>query len=372
MWADNLHYLNDDSEERYCQRCYDRYTVECASCNDRERTDDMSHYGDDYYCEGCFNESYFHCHHCGNADSFEDGVEDEETGRWYCSNCRPGDRSRCTPHGLTFEFPALCTEAKSVKSEDQIEITTGGGEISEVGLTIIRDKIYEVTSNKKLRSHGVYIPELVDGTIDGTWQTKEGNFPKRVAKLLLVERQMKLTDELMAEIGNIAKAYTGKQAVHRVGFTRDLNQPREEFCNDDSCWWTDYWYSRCRLKQMHGMAVRTFDEDGDPISRAWLAPVKIKPMLDRYGDPISGQKVLEPVEALPADGYVLFNAYGMEALPFARLIAQMTGKSYRKIALTIDGAYVNNNHGVLIAEQSDCAQISEWYLPTGGGRCGCR
>src|SRR5467141_2463157 len=65
MWADNLHYLHDDSDERYCDHCYGRYTAECTSCEDRDRIDDLNRYGDDYYCDGCFNESFFKCRNCG-------------------------------------------------------------------------------------------------------------------------------------------------------------------------------------------------------------------------------------------------------------------------------------------------------------------
>jgi hypothetical protein len=256
-----------------------------------------------------------------------------------------------------------------------VEVSVPGGEVSEQGLLAIKERIFQVTS-KGGKYQGVLLQELFDGTIDATWQTKEGNFPKRVAKALYVERQIKLTDMLMTEIGNLAKQYTSIEAVHRIGFTRDLNQGREQFVNGDSCWWTDYWYSRCSHKQMGGIGVRTFNAYDEPQTRAWLLPMEMV-KTDRYGDPNPrGTRTawLRHLE-IPAPAYVLFNAYEMEALPYGRLIAQMTGKSYRKIRFVMDRAYVNTNNdgnstGILIAEQSVCSETTEVYInpPT----CGCR
>lgn len=328
------------------------------------------------YCVSCFEINFFTCRHCGRIR--ERGLENRDQPG-YCTGCRIPERSRCEPKFLDFEFPALCTEQKVVKAEDIVNITLGGGDISESGMRAIHDLVFTRTRGND--DYGVRVRELLDENWDRTWVNKEGALPKRIAKILLVQRHMKLTDELMSEIGNIAKTYTTKPGVHRVGFTKNINRPREEFINDRSCWWTDYWRSRCSFKSLGGIGVRTFDDLDRPTGRAWMLPMKFARTDNGYG------LARVAPEAIPAEGYLIFNAYSLDGshdlMRFGRMIAQMTGKSYRKVPVhnTIgqERLYINasgdgRTSAVLIGEQSLLDQQNRpVYLglsPT--QHCGCR
>jgi len=228
---------------------------------------------------------------------------------------------------------------------------------------------------------GVQLADLINPEygFDSRYQTKEGNFPKRVAKLLINLHNLKLTESLMSEIGNIAQRYTSKPGTYRLSITRNLNLPRTEFVNGDSCWWSSYWWSRCNLKSLGGFGLRTWEMgrygEEKPVGRAWMVPLGLT------------RGVLVPApEALPAEAYVVFNGYGphntrLDSLEFARMVALLTGKSYRKIDFMVNHhlMYINGTNvgsdsvgkGVLVAEQSICDATSSLTIRAIPNRCTC-
>lgn len=340
--------------DEVCRSCIRRYYVECIGCQELNHRNDMTDIQGDHVCESCLSNGSIEaatCEGCGTYFYTDNMLYVEDRG-YYCSDHQPREASVCKPTHLAFEFPALCTPQKSIKNDEIVTVTVAHGEVSNVGMGEIRNLIYKRTGGTNRNYDGLNLHELAnEETFDRTWQTKEGNFPKRLAKHMLTERSMKLTEELMAEVGNIAKAYTSQTGKTHISLTRNLNLPASQFCNDGSCWWTDYATSRCEAKAYHafgvrGWAVEDDDQLDQPISRAWLIPLSVT-ATNRFG----------PTHVLPADAYVLFNAYGMEVLPFARIVAGMTGKSYKKIAFRGDHMYVNGEVGVLIAEQSVCDAV---------------
>lgn len=346
-----------------CDDCLGRYYNECANCRHFYRRSqstrpEQGHWRDIFgfgkVCGPCFNlkhneHAIFECRSCMRW--YANDHVGQRIG--YCQECAPPDRSKCQSRGaLAFEFPALNIEAKVVASEAIVAVSTGGGDISTQGMRAIKESIYNRTGGK-LGSHGVYLLELdPGGGFDPSWQNKEGNFPKRLAKLLLQTRAMKLNEEFMVEIGNLAKAHTTNPATHHIAFTRDINRPANEFINNGSCWWGGSWHSRCDFKWHGGIAVRTFSDPAKgnpkPLTRAWMLPMKLSGT--------ANIPKLGPDIELPADAYFLFNPYGMDLIPYARLIAAMTGKSYKKV-MAKGTLYINNNMGALIAEQSICDKI---------------
>ena len=373
-WVYSSKFVQVEGRGPVCDNCFRDYFVSCASCGkvvDQGYTYNIIDYG--RICRTCREDGVVdlaECHRCGQTFLQENMWFDEPHDRFYCSKHSP--ISDCKPKHLEFAFPALNVRQKEIRNDEIIPITVGHGEVSDDGMREIVNYVYNKTQGK-FGYRGVQIHEIQDDSIfTRDWQNKEGNFPKRLAKHLLVEHNMKLSDELMAEIGNIAKKHAGAPGTHYIAITRNLNLSPEEFVNEGSCWWTSESHSRCELKAWYGLGVRTFSspeypESGHPVSRAWIVPLAFK----RRGNEILGY---DRTEALPADGYVLFNAYGIEQLPYARMIAAMTGKSYRKINFNLGDAYINAG-GVLIAEQSDCELIgnTSGYIELSNKRkCGCR
>lgn len=352
-----LESIGQNGEDEVCRTCYQDNFTECATCNSRFLYDDMHSVQGDHICESCMDSGDVEastCEACGYYFYQDNMVYVEDRGGYYCQDHKPREASVCKPTHLAFEFPALCTPQKSVKNDEVVTVTVAHGEVSSVGMAEIRNLVYRKTGGPN-NYDGLNLHELAtEESFDRTWQTREGNFPKRLAKHMLTERSMKLTEELMAEIGNIAKAYTSKTGKSHISLTRNLNLPASQFCNDGSCWWTDYATSRCEAKAYHTFGVRGWatehGDDGEPTDRAWLIPLAV--------DHTSVRPRFEGTHVLPADAYVLFNSYGMEVLPFSRIVAGMTGKSYKKITFRVDNMYVNGELGVLIAEQSVCDAIN--------------
>lgn len=418
--------VDEEGEQvKICSVCATERYFHCGFCGLFKHRDHVSPLVQNRMCDTCWAAQRDHwlicggCHREYNLEGRSDGryqhygaywirtegTRMEETepstpeARFYCSTCRAPERSKCKPRQPEFDFPALCLGPhESFHAEEIKEVVTGGGDVTATGVTQIRKMINLKTAHG---STGIDLYEIDTDDFDRRWQTHEGNFPKRLAKLLLTERHLKLTEDLMAEIGNIAKQYTSKPGAHRVSLTRNINLPKAEFVNDNSCWWSDYWYSRCTLKSMGGFGIRLWAQQQKlayhpntgnvideglkdvAVGRAWMIPLALT--LRGTADNSRFGKWM-PDAPLPAEAYVVFNGYDgrrsqdrAELLDFARIIAQMTGKSYRKIDFYAPSMYINGTRigedgtpkGVLIAEQSVCAENAKVEILTVPNQCSC-
>ena len=399
---------------KVCSRCVANYYVHCTHCGylreaafDGERfMTNIRNYGT--ICRDCLRrspESFAQCVSCHayHAPSNQtihryDRISerpvryahnDDNGAYWVCHNCWTPESSRCKPRHLEFNFPALNLGPDSTIAQDEIvEIAHGGGDIASTALQEIHNLIFNKTRGNG--DYGIQLRELIQPAFnfDSRWMTKDGNFPKRVAKLLITQHNLKLTEELMSEIGNIAQRYTSKPGSYRLSITRDLNKPKHEFVHGDSCWWSSYWWSRCNLKSLGGFGLRTWETDANgnekPNGRAWMMPLKVN---TPGGTNARNYGILQAApEMLPADAYIIFNGYGprntrLDSLEFGRMVASMTGKSYRKIDFSISHhlMYVNGTNigadstgkGILVAEQSICDQIGAFALNRIPDRCSC-
>lgn len=370
IFPEREHIVNDGTEV-VCASCF-QYYFECDSCQTmvhRNAGVTVHEYG--RVCRSCIDDDRLGasaCDRCGEWYMRDNLIWDDNAEVYYCHEHAPA--SQCEPQYVTFEFPALNSPQKSITNDEILAITVGQGEVSSQGMMEIRQYIQRKTAHKTTRAHGIDVPELTDGDqFDNVWQNKEGNVTKRIAKHLLVERSFKLSEEVMSEIGNLAKQHAGAPGTHYISITRDLNQSAEMFVHDGSCWWGSESHSRCELKAWYGFGVRTWstpDQYGHPVSRAWLMPLNVSE------SGIAGAKPrFTDTHVLPADAYVLFNAYGaIEQMPYARIIASMVGKSYRRVCFEAGDMYINAN-GILIAEQSICDATDRVRLDARRG-CHCR
>lgn len=352
FFSEHGNWVNDG--DMVCARCFEANYRQCSACEKYKSHDEMTsirEYG--MACQSCISDGKVEigiCARCEETFLSEALYFNEATDMSYCQAHMP--MSQCEPSHPTFEFPALCIPQKSIQQDEIVTITVPHGDVTRVGLNEIRLYIARLTAPKSSRGgYGLDVVEIDDpDRFDPAWQTREGNFPKRLAKHLLVERSLKLSESVMAEVGNLAKAHANMgPTTHCLSITRDINRESEFYANDGSCWWGSESHSRCELKAHHGFAVRTWESltptrYDTPTSRAWMIPLKTEAGGDRFA--------FESTPVLPADAYVLFNAYNIEQLPYARMIAGMVGKSYRRIGF--DAPMYLNSGGVLIAEQSVC------------------
>ena len=339
---DAWHECNDSPSrfQEVCESVNGNHRIEwCDDCD--EPTWARAFYGGTgdgtRVCGVCFNEHY---HYCDECEAYYDEPHSHQSG------------SLCEVPEPEFEFPLA--DGKSVECDVLLDVETPAGLISESGIQAVADYLYGELSWYGIFAH-VRHPDF-----SHDWTNKQGNFPKRVAKLAL-QHGYKLSPPVMAHVGNIARAHTSSGTTHRVEFTRDLNADAENFAYEGSCWWGSEYHSRCALKQMGGFGIRTFDTPGRVSGRAWLLPLK------NNGESV---RLVDDGDPMDADAFVIFNAYEHEGYEFARIVAQLTGMSYRRIQFQCNPMYVNNAAGYLVAPAQVCQRIMHLGFDI-VLRCGC-
>jgi hypothetical protein len=127
-----------------------------------------------------------------------------------------------------------------------------------------------------------------------------GALPKRIGKLVYQCRGVKLSPQQLSELGNIGAEHSGRHCkywfdvVDRIDWGRtDFGQP------SDCCFWGCHASAKDMILSNGGGAIRFFHGKGYRVAhgfaRAWLAPWK--------------------------DCWIVFNGYGLETLPIARILA---------------------------------------------------
>lgn len=311
-----------------------------------------------YWCDDC-GEPVFRKGWHGSTHEDTDVCQSCLDNYYWCDDCggyyseSHDHTSQCDAPHPRFRFPLA--DGRTVGSDDLFDVATPSGVISDTGIEAVAEFVYG-----KLSSYNLYKKIKLD--MDREWTNRSGNFTKRLAKLAL-QQGYKLEPPVLAEVGNIARSHSGGSS-YRVAFTRDLNAPAEDFAHPNSCWWTSESESRCALKQEGGLGLRTFDADGNVHARAWVLPLARQ--RDAYG--VNGFELTD--DPVGADAFVLFNTYHIDGYEAARMLAQITGLSYRKISFACDPMYVNAG-GFLIAPVQDCERTSDLHFEI-SLECGCK
>jgi len=332
VWQDDATWVR--SGKTVCEDCRCEYDM-CVSCEEyfwscNTRWDDNGN----AYCSPCFDETHIYCGHCEeyyHVDSDHDFEHEEE-------NCD------CEAPHLRFTFPA--NGHGTIAQDERLTVELPAGTIDSVGMGKIADLLR--VSFYNINSDGRYYVGPVLEEVGDTWQTKRGNFTRRLSSAFHKAGGFKLPDHVISEVGNLARAHSSTGASWAIEVTRDLNLSAEDFYHGSSCWWQSYAYSRCALKSWGGIGLRTFDTHGNVTGRAWVQPVKV-----------NDGHVCATHDATGADGYIVYNGYGaLDGYVASRIIAHLTSKTYRKIGFNVDRQYVNGNTGFLVADEATCAAIN--------------
>lgn len=237
-------------------------------------------------------------------------------------------------------------------SGTRVGITMPEGMISAEGIRGIRDCLWNaaplgVDEGDRLRFLAMH---LVD-ELGYEWQTRKGNYTKRLSSYAYRAGRLKLTPEILSQVGCIARDHS-KPADFTVEVTRDLNRPASAFCNRGSCWWGCESESLCALKTNGGFALRSFGFTGLVSGRVWVMPLR----LDGDGD------LVPTFDTVTPDAFAVFNGYGdLGGYTGARVMASMAGWTYKKIGFTCAPMYVNAG-GYLIAPEETVQKISALEL----------
>ncbi len=356
LWSTCRHTWSAQTFLATIERVTHDSAVLCIHCSAALWTEDAHQTADgDDVCDACCDDLYSTCYHCEQLHRHVDWVNDEPVcssclDRYYewCESCGThvdeGHVHDCcceAPH-LRFTFPA--NGDGSIANDSRLTVTLPAGVIDDRGLTALVELLHGVT--------GSYHSARCVYDLDHQWVTREGNFTRRLSRLLFKVHGIKLPAGVLSEVGNVARMHSSETSAWHIEFTRDLNHDAAAFYHAESCWWTDHADSRCALKACGGLGLRSYVAHGraadSPNGRAWILPL---------------DGTLRPTHATRSHAYVVFNEYGaLEGYVAARLVAHLTSKTYRKIRFVADPMYVNGDSGLLIAEQTVCDATEEISL----------
>lgn len=353
MHADDIAVVLHDS--CYCQRCADRHLTSCESCGDYVDQNEAYHlsgYGD--YCEGCYSDVSRYCEECGEDYHYSDSDEHEH-------GCH------CEAPNRRFTFPN--NGAGTVRDSTLFTVTLPSGIVSDEGIAAIAAAIdHEVNAPYREARETYYlsactsddyaamqsVPHIpVSATLESVgpeWQSRRGNMTRRISSAFYKDHGLRLSQALISKVGNLARQHSASTAAYNLKVTRDLNGPASDYYHEDSCWFQSYYRSRCALKQWGGIGLLSYNANGTVTGRVWVQP------LTAYLTPTH--------DATGAAAYIVYNGYGdLEGYAPARILAHLTGMTYRKVRFTAAPQYVNSDSGFLVApadvlDSTDALHIS--------------
>lgn len=359
--------ISSVGDSTWCDSCTRRHAKTCDHCDETFPSDWLaSVHGWGWACESCCDRRNFvQCGACAEWWRTDDEDIDwyEHIEEYRCAGCAPEVvASRCEPKHPDFDFRVNCMPEGKLHSDDIIDFEMPSGVIGPEGLRAIAKLLWDARYNDGFCVVSTY-DHVRSGVVDPHWQTKAGNFTKRLAKFAL-QHEEKIPPALLSKIGNVAREHADTIPSYRVAFTRRFDQGAAAFVNEDSCWWGSEWHSQCRFKAAGGLAIRTFDDDGEAINRAWIQPLEILES--------QGRHFLTPSDDSMGEAFVLFNGYGPDAgYPLARLVAQMNGLSYRKVEFDGEGIWVNGGSGYLVADVAICDLVDSVRINYDEFVCSC-
>lgn len=352
----------------------DREFLLCKHCEDPAFSDEMSVVrGGDMVCQGCLDDSYSYCEGCERYDTCYDfsGVEFDESRcdscisnyYTYCENCETyysddsDEHDHDSSEDCDCESPVQTFSMRNdgeapLSADTRVTVTLPAGVIDDAGILrigyLLREKAdtYDWDSDDARKLRRIAYSTLE--SIGNLWQTKQGNFTKRLSRQAWKDYGYKLDDATMSTIGTIARDHSSSTSEHAIEITRDLNLSAADFGHEGSCWWQSYAYSRCSLKSNGGFGLRSFvGQAGHVSGRAWVQPLKCK------SDDFDPSRAMSPTfDTVSPDAFVVYNGYGdMSGYTAARILAHMTGWTYRKIGFSAGNQYVNSG-GYLIAPEN--------------------
>lgn len=301
-----------------CERCRENHAPidECEFC---ERCDEwVAEFHD---CP------YYECEYCEEIVAYDDS-----------HNCRNDDC--CSSPQLSFTVRNDGEEP--LANDKRVSVALPAGTISQAGLKQL---------GFYLRDHGHRMLSYDVDQLGDQWQTRQGNYAKRLSRHAYQVHGEKLSPEVMSQVGVIAREHSNAVDV-RIEVTRDLNQSADAFYHDESCYWGSYSESRCALKTNGAFGLRSFDTYENMSGRAWVMPLRQ-----------DGPGRLAPTfDTMSPDAFVVFNGYGdLGGYAAARIVAHMAGWTYRKIGFECSPMYVNAG-GYLVAPEELAGKYTDGEL----------
>lgn len=344
---------------RVCDDCLSKFYVQCERCEEYE--DRYNAYGvgyDGLACTYCYENCTSYCEDCDESYWYDDADDHNHSG---CECEAPAQTFRVRNNGggmLSNDTRAKVSLPSGVISDEgigAIALVIRNHGASESRAATDLDEWGNPSQEVRERyQEWCKLARTLQDALGSEWQTKQGNYTKRLSRHAYKTYGLKVPPEVISEVGNIGRAHS-RGVNFEIEVTRNLNLPAEDFYHEDSCWWQSYSSSRCALKSNGGFGLRTFatrksrylGEYESVEGRAWVMPLRK-----------NGSGLVPTFETEEPDAFVVFNGYGdLEEYVPARIVAHMAGMTYRKIAFWGEPMYVNNDSGYLVAPE----EIAETY-----------
>lgn len=393
--------------------------VACDDCSTMYREDDLSEVanGNRLVCESCLDKNYFHCETCDTWEECENRIILAD-GCSMCGDCaHSGHAIWCeecdyydypdTDHshgGCTCEAPQQSFRVRNdgdpaLANDERATVTLPAGMISDEGVGTIARYLREQYYNAEIEPEDRdkwYTLSYSLGDLGTQWQTKQGNYTKRLSRHAHKALGIKIPPAVLSNVGCIARDHS-TAVDFEIEVTRNLNLSAAEFGHEESCWFTSgsYGESRCALKSNGGFGLRTFSQRGlySYVSgRAWVMPLRqvetevpldqvyaagpgtpcncgpgCDVMMSSGGEWITPEGPAQIVKTLvptfdteTPDAFIVFNGYGdLGGYAPARIMSHMAGMTYRKVGFTVDSMYINGESGYLVAPEEIASRYDD-------------
>lgn len=175
-----------------------------------------------------------------------------------------------------------------------------------------------------------YLPELPD-TWAYVWMVERGayrgTFAKRVRQWLYAEHGVIAPEPWLAAIGQLARAHSAARLSYSFTITRSLYWRAGEYGDYGSCIMHSNSHALQAMTDAGVLAMRFHRENGAGFARAWVMPY--------------------------AGGFVVWNAYGLQLVEVARVLAEHTGLQYAECRVsnndeTSGVVWINGGRGCLV------------------------
>lgn len=172
-----------------------------------------------------------------------------------------------------------------IKFNERYAFTLNGG-LSEAGKEAIKSFLYGWIYRNTPATDGEAYNASFGLLTDEFFEDKpnQPRLTKRVSKALML-RGYNVPRDVLTEMGNMANNYNIPTRTLELVFTDHMNGGPEDYFNERSCWWTDYWKSRDWLVYNGGGAILAYNGE-KLVGRALHAPSRHGNMLifNTYGD----------------------------------------------------------------------------------------
>ena len=186
------------------------------------------------------------------------------------------------------------------------------------------------------------------------WTTKRGNFTKRLNKWLKSHGH-KASNDFLGTVGSIAGLSVTETHTYTFDFDRRITWRAGDFGDHGSCFTSRGGSNSAAVDMIRdngGFALRFYNEEGKGIARSWVAPHEgLHVVFNGYN------RTSASGDYAPADG--------LSTLAQARILAHITGGTYRKVSVCNNGdedgtLYTNSGNGYLIGDFDAIEAAPDW------------